>query len=134
MASKMRRVFLPLYSALMRPHLEYCIQLWSPQDRKDMGLLEWVQRRATKMIRVLEHLSYADRLRELGLFSLRETRLWGDLIVIFHYPKGAYRRDGERFFIREWSDRMKGNSFKLKEGGFTLDIRKKFFTVRVVRH
>jgi len=70
----------------------------------------------------------------LGLFSLEQSRLQGDLIAAFQYLKGAYRQAGEGLCTRICSDKTRGNGCKLKEGRFRLDIRKKFFTMRVLRH
>ena len=86
------------------------------------------------MIKGLEHLSYEDRLRELGLFSLEKRRLWGDLTVAFQYLKGAYWKAGEGLSVRECSDRTRSNGFKTKKVIFRLEIRNKFFTVRVLGH
>jgi len=86
------------------------------------------------MIRGLELVSYEERLRELGLFSLEKRRLQGDLTAAFQYVKGAYSKDGENIFSRACCDRTKSNGFKPREGRFRLDRRKKFFTMRVVKH
>jgi len=85
------------------------------------------------VIRGMEHLCCEERLRELGPFSLEKRRLRADLVAPFRHLKGAYRKEGYNIFSRAYCDRTRGNSFKLREGRFRLDRRKKFFTMRVVK-
>uniref|UniRef100_K7F1X3 Reverse transcriptase domain-containing protein n=1 Tax=Pelodiscus sinensis TaxID=13735 RepID=K7F1X3_PELSI len=132
-SSRDKEVLVPLYKALVRPHLEYCVQFWSPMFKKDEFKLDQVQRRATRMIRGMENLSYERRLKELGLFTLTKRRLRGDMIALFKYIRGINTREGEELFKLNTNVDTRTNEYKLAIRKFRLEIRQRFLTIRGVR-
>ena len=109
MASRLREVILPLHSALVRPHLECCDQFWVPLFKKDRDLLERVWWSVTKMMKSLEHFPYEERLRDLGLFSLENRRLKGDLITVCKHLKCGSQVNPGRLFSVASNNRTRGN-------------------------
>ena len=95
---KEKELIIPLYKTIVRPHLEYCIQAWKPYRKKDIDILERVQRRATKMIQKLRNISYEMRLKECGLTTL-ETRRLRDQIEVFKILNGYENIDRNIFFL-----------------------------------
>jgi ribonucleases P/MRP protein subunit RPP40 len=129
---KSKDIVIRLYKALVRPKLEYCVQAWCPYLKKDIAVLERVQKRATKMIMGLHNLSYYDRLIECSLLPLEKRRLRGDLIQTFKFMKGFDRVDYNKFFTLNSTNRTRGHSLKLGKSRSRLDIRRNFFSQRVV--
>ena len=99
---KEKQLIVPMYKAIVRPHLEYCIQAWMPYRKKDIDKLERIQRRATKMIPELRDFRYESRLLQCGLTTLETRRLRGDQIEVFK-------------IVNDYED-VRNMFFKYKEG------------------
>ena len=129
---KGKKLIIPLYKAIVRPHLEYCIQAWRPYRKKDIDTLERIQRRATKMIPELRDLSYEERLKECGLTTLETRRLRGDQIEVFKILNGYEIIDRNMFFSFKKDSRTRGHEVKLVKDQCRLDIRKHSFSQRTI--
>ena len=129
---KGKKLIIPLYKAIVRPHLEYCIQAWRPYRKKDIDTLERIQRRATKMIPELRDFSYEERLKECGLTTLETRRLRGDLIEIFKILNGYENIDRNMFFSLKKDSRTRRHEVKLVKDQCRLDIRKHSFSQRTI--
>lgn len=126
--------FLTIYKTYIRPHLEYAIQAWSPWLQKDIDCLERVQRRATKLVAGLRNLSYEQRLERLNLTTLEERRRRGDLIETFKLLKGKESIGYQQFFQRDHNPHgLRGNDMKLFVPAVRTELRKNFFSHRVLK-
>ena len=126
-----KNIMLPLYIAHVRSRLEYASVIWNPYKLKDIRAIEYVQRRATKLIRGMYGLSYEDRLKSLDLPSLQYRRRKADMLEVFKIVSGIDRIRFDKFFKYSTSN-TRGHSKKFYKQRCRLDIRKNIFSQRVV--
>ena len=127
-------MFLSLYKTLIRPHLEYCPQVWSPSYKKDIEELEKVQRRATKLVPELHDVPYEERLKILKLYPLQERRQRGDMILAFKMLNGMLDIDTEKLLpLNRSTSNTRSHDLQLKYNVAKTISRNSFFTKRIVR-
>ena len=127
-----KEMFMNLYPVMIRPHLEYCVQVWSPHWVQDIKLVEGVQRRATKLVPELKNLSYEERLKRLGLTTLEERRTRGDLIEMYKIISGKENVSVDKFFriIPRRGDLDLTHNKKIYKNRCETLVRRNFFTQR----
>ena len=126
------KVFLAYYKAIVRPHLEYCVQAWAPYYQKDIACLERVQQLATRMINGQRGKSYEQRLQDLDLFSMSHRRMRGDLIETFKIVKGLSGLKFDDLFSFIPSMGTRGHTLRLQRNHSRLQQRAQYFTNRVI--
>ena len=131
-AYKEKSLVVPLYKAIVRPHLKYCIQTWNPHLRKYIDMLEKIQRRATKLIPGLRDLRYEKRLKECGLTTIERRRLRGDQIEVFKILNGYDNIDYNISFEIKQSKITRGPNLTLVKKQSRLDFRQFSFSQRTI--
>ena len=120
---KDKKLIIPLYKAIVAPHLEYCIQAWRPYRKKDIDTLERIQMRA-KIIPELKDLSSEERLKQCGLTTLETRRLREDQIEAFKVLNGYKNINKNNVFSLKKDSRTRGHEVKLVKNQCRLDIMK----------
>ena len=129
------KIFMNLYPVLVRPLLEYCVQVWSPYKQKYIDMIERVQRRATKLVPSLRNLPYEERLRKLGLTKLIERRFRGDMIETYKILTGKEGINSEHLFqvANERGDPGLARGYKLQRKDWSKQMRNNTFSLRVIK-
>jgi hypothetical protein len=131
-ASRNSDIIIRLYKSLVRPHLDYCIQAWRPYLKKDMDVMEKVQRRVTRMIEGFKGLEYGVRLKKVGLTTLETRRVRADLLEVFKIVKGFEGLREESFFERRGDSGCRGHKYTLSKKRFRTNLGKFSFGNRVI--
>ena len=125
-------MFLNLYKSIVRPHVEYAVTVCTPLYKKDMVAIENVQRRATKLVRTISHLTYQERLKCLGLPSLEYRRERAGLVEVYKIMNGISDVDKEKFFTISNYTATRGHSMKFAKRRHRLKVRANSFSIRVI--
>ena len=128
--NKNKEIVLTLYNSLIRPHLEYAVQFWAPSLKKDIGRLEAVQARATKLIPSIRQLGYQRRLKSLNLYSLETRRLRGQLIETFKILKG-FNNINYRDLFTLCNNQTRSNGWKIELKRYNTDLCGSFLTYKI---
>ena len=118
--NRSKNIMIKLYKSLVRPYLDYCIQIWKPYLNKDIITLEKVQRRFSRMVQGLTNLSYEERLKRLGLTTLETRHLRADLLEVFKIMTDKEKVDKDKFFCLN-TRKFRGHQYKIyKKNRFDL--------------
>ena len=127
-----KEMFLNLYKSMVRPHIEYATQVWSPQYKKDKITLENVQRRATRLVKCIKHLPYSERLKILGLPTLEYRRERADMIQVYKILHGIDIANREKLLQMAPYTTTRGHPLKLFKKRCRLNFRSNYFSQRVI--